>query len=216
MEELIWLLNRLRAYMFAKSQSPDMAPPGVRKDINWASGSLEVRCAKLEIWNRVYIEWDLPDRRGNIHSNFPIWTRSTYSGTKHLWWEKIYMMDVRKYLPQLRCSMHVQYSPWCQCECRSIWHKPLVWQIFLTRYCQRCRLFLLRRHANGLISVWEKQLRKERTFVVTLMPWNLWWAMVYTPGPSTSVRSPNVAKSKHRFWSMLWVWLTSGTSTKEG
>jgi len=47
----------------------------------------------------------------------------------------------------------------------------------------------------------------------------LWYprgAMVYTPGHSMSLRSPNVAKSKHRFWGVLGVWLTSRTSAKEG
>jgi hypothetical protein len=40
--------------------------------------------------------------------------------------------------------------------------------------------------------------------------------MVYTPGRSTSLRSPNVAKSKHKFWSVLEVWLTRRTSANEG
>ena len=70
-------------------------------------------------------------------------------------------------------------------------------------------------YANGLISVWEKQLGERRSLIVALMLWNPWGAMVYTPGRSTSLRSPNVAKSKHRFWSVLEVWLTSRTSAKE-
>jgi hypothetical protein len=49
-------------------------------------------------------------------------------------------------------------------------------------------------YANGLISVWEKRSRKERTSIITLMLWNPPGAMVYTPGCLTSLRSPNVAK----------------------
>jgi hypothetical protein len=48
------------------------------------------------------------------------------------------------------------------------------------------------------------------------MLWNPRGAMVYTPGRSTSLRSPNVVKSKHRFWGMLGIWFTSRTSAKEG
>jgi hypothetical protein len=48
------------------------------------------------------------------------------------------------------------------------------------------------------------------------MLWNPQGAMVYTPGRSTNLRSPNVVKPKHRFWGMLGVWFTSRTSAKEG
>ena len=71
-------------------------------------------------------------------------------------------------------------------------------------------------YANGLISVWEKWSGQERILIVILMLWNPRGAMVYTPGRSTSLRSPNVAKSKHRFWSVLGVWLTSRMSAKKG
>jgi len=40
-------------------------------------------------------------------------------------------------------------------------------------------------YANGLISVLEKRSRKERTMIVTLMFWNPWGKMVYTPGDVT-------------------------------
>ena len=126
---------------------------------------------------------------------------------------RIYMMDVRKYLPELRRSTQVCCSPWCQCECYSIWHKPLTWQILPTRPASDDAHFCrtdLRKWAD------QKRLRKERTLIVILMLWNLWGAMVYTPGRSTSLRSPNVAKSEHIFWSMLGVWLTSRMSAKEG
>jgi hypothetical protein len=71
-------------------------------------------------------------------------------------------------------------------------------------------------YANGLISILEKRSRNERTMIVTLMLWNPRGKMVYTPGRSTSLGSPSVAKFKHRSWSMLGVWLTSRTSAKEG
>jgi hypothetical protein len=50
------------------------------------------------------------------------------------------------------------------------------------------------------------------TLMVALMLWNPCGPIVYTEGRSTSFKSPRVAKSRQRFWSVLGVWLTSKTS----
>lgn len=72
----------------------------------------------------------------------------------------------------------------------------------------RLRRRYLREDISGYISL----VRNKRTLMVALMLWKLWGATVYTDGRSTSLRSPSVAKSRHRFCSVSAVWLTSRTS----
>src|SRR5258708_37819549 len=54
----------------------------------------------------------------------------------------------------------------------------------------------------------------DETLIEVFMLWKLCGARVCVVGRSTSLRSPRVANSKHRFCRVSLVWLTISTSTR--